>query len=242
MKYPVLQRILSVLFAVFIVFALLITSIEAVVYWTPDWFEREYTKYNVLDEVRGEMSMESALEVTDEMMQYLRGNRDDLVVMTEIDGKTVEFFSDREKAHLADCRVLFIGGLRLRTFALVLSVLIAVALYALNRSGRKTAEVIAGTFAPASGVMMGIFVVIGLLLSRNFDRYFVIFHHIFFDNDLWLLDPNQDNLINLLPEDFFYDTAFRILIIFFASVLILCGLSIVLHRKMKRSSYNERHK
>ena len=52
---------------------------EAVVYWTPGYFEKEYTKYNVLDSLPS-MTMDDLLHVTDEMMDYLRGGREDLHV------------------------------------------------------------------------------------------------------------------------------------------------------------------
>ena len=37
-----------------------------------------------------------------------------------------------------------------------------------------------------------------------------MFHHIFFNNDLWMLNPDTDLLINIVPEPFFMDTAARI--------------------------------
>ena len=37
----------------------------------------------------------------------------------------------------------------------------------------------------------------------NFDSFFVIFHHILFNNSDWLFDPNTDPIINVLTEGFF---------------------------------------
>lgn len=54
--------------------AFLITSVEAVVYWTPGYFETEYETYQVPETVH--MQMDDLLYVTEEMMAYLRGNRD----------------------------------------------------------------------------------------------------------------------------------------------------------------------
>lgn len=45
---------------------LLITSVEAVTYWTPGYYEKEYSKYKVLESVS--MEMEDLLDVTWEMM------------------------------------------------------------------------------------------------------------------------------------------------------------------------------
>ena len=72
-----LHYLLGILSAFCLIFILLITSVEAVVYWTPGYFEKEYEKYQVLDHLPA-MTMEDLLEVTDEMMDYLRGDREDL--------------------------------------------------------------------------------------------------------------------------------------------------------------------
>ena len=104
---------------------LLITSIEAVAYWIPGYYEKEYTKYQVLDDLP-EMAMDDLLAVTHEMMAYLRGNREDLHVFTTMGGEYREFFNAREIAHMEDVRGLFLGGLVIRRAA-VLGILLALA-------------------------------------------------------------------------------------------------------------------
>ncbi|MDF7638482.1 TIGR01906 family membrane protein [Lactobacillus sp. ESL0791] len=37
----------------------------------------------------------------------------------------------------------------------------------------------------------------------NFDSFFVIFHHMLFNNNNWLFDPSTDPIINVLTEGFF---------------------------------------
>ena len=107
-----LQRLLGVLCAFCLMIILLITSVEAVAYWFPGYYEREYEKYNVTAAVH--MEMDDLLDVTDEMMAYLRGKRDDLHVMTVVDGQPREFFNEREIAHMEDVRGLFLGAITLR--------------------------------------------------------------------------------------------------------------------------------
>ena len=82
-----------------------------------------------------------------------------------------------------------------------------------------------------TGVLLAITGLTALIVSGSFDRYFVIFHHLFFDNDLWILDPAKDNLINLLPEGFFSDTAFRIGEIFLLMELAMCAIFVGIGRK-----------
>ena len=46
---PILHRFLGILTAFALMFTLLITSVEAVCYWVPGYYQHEYTKYSVLD-------------------------------------------------------------------------------------------------------------------------------------------------------------------------------------------------
>ena len=48
------------------------------------------------------------LDVTHEMMAFLRGDRADLHVPTIVDGQPREFFNEREIAHMEDVRLSLI--------------------------------------------------------------------------------------------------------------------------------------
>ena len=72
------------------------------------------------------------------------------------------------------------------------------------------------------------------MISTDFTKYFVIFHHIFFNNDLWMLNPDTDLLINIVPEPFFMDTAARIAMTYGVSVLTvfaICFIILYYYRK-----------
>ena len=203
---------------------LLITSVEAVAYWTPGYFEREYTKYNVLDSLPS-MTMEDLLEVTDEMMDYLKGEREDLHVVTVMDGQEREFFNEREIAHMEDVQVLFLRAMSLRRACIFICVLCLGFLFLTKAPVRR---VLPPSICAGTGLFFGITAILALIISGDFTKYFVIFHHIFFDNDLWILDPATDMLINIVPEGFFMDTAARIALLFGASSAVLFGICLFL--------------
>ena len=92
------------------------------------------------------------------------------------------------------------------------------------------------------GVIFLIGAGLGALIASDFNRYFVIFHHIFFNNDLWILNPATDMLINIVPEPFFMDTAFLILAIFGASTVLVFGISLFLWRKVRKTAFTCRKK
>lgn len=226
-----LKHLSAFVFSILLLFILLITSFEAVCYWTPDYFKTEYTKYDVLSDVNGEMTMDSVLEVTDEMMSYLRGDRQNLIVETIIDDQPQEFFNDREKAHMADVRDLFVGAITLRALAILTCIAIAGGLVLLTKHPLR---ILARGYLRACAIVLGLALLLALLAATDFTKYFTIFHEIFFSNDLWLLDPRTDNLINLLPEAFFMDTALRILLTFAASVLVLLIPAFLADRRKPR--------
>ena len=116
---PILHRFLGILTAFALMFTLLITSVEAVCYWVPGYYQHEYTKYSVLDNLPS-MTMDDLLIVTEEMMAYLRGNRKDLHVKTVMGGEYREFFTEREIAHMEDVQGLFLAAVFLRRLCLVL--------------------------------------------------------------------------------------------------------------------------
>ena len=68
----------------------------------------------------------------------------------------------------------------------------------------------------------------------HFDTAFIRFHEIFFDNDLWMLDPAESLMINMLPEEFFYDTAVRIGLFFLVPFLLILLASFIVWRRSGR--------
>lgn len=54
---------------------------------------------------------------------------------------------------------------------------------------------------------------LGICMSLNFERTFIIFHKLFFNNNDWLFDPVTDPVINILPEAFFMHCALLIILI-----------------------------
>lgn len=212
-------------------FILLVTSVEAVVYWTPGYFEKEYTKYNVAAAV--DMEMDDLLDVTDEMMAYLKGDREDLHVPTIVGGEEREFFNEREIAHMEDVQGLFLGAIFLRRLCLGI-IAASIILLVLAKSDIK--HLLPKMICIGTGLFFFLIAALSLIISTDFTKYFIIFHKIFFDNDLWILDPSTDLLINIVPEPFFMDTAFRIAGTFAGSVLAVFFLCIFLLRRQKKHS------
>lgn len=223
-----MNRIIGIILTICLILVLLITSVEAAVYWIPGYFEHEYEKHRVLDDV--EMNMEDLLEVTDHMMAYLRGEAEDLQIYTRIgELDSWPFFNQRELLHMEDVKQLFLGGLMVRR---VCTALILAGLLLLWK--RKGLRSLPKSLCIGTGVFFCTVCLLAAIISTDFTQYFTIFHQIFFNNDLWLLNSNTDRLINIVPEPFFIDTAALIALIFGACMLLILLAAIHLHKKYCR--------
>lgn len=221
-----LYKGLSILAGIGLMVALLISAVEYISYGKDGYYETQYAKYEVLDQVH--MEMDELLYVTDEMMDYLRGDRSDLVVVAEIDGVEREFFNDKEKRHMVDVQGLFLGGQTLRLGCVIFVLLVGgFLLY------RKKGRLFFGGIQWGIAGVLGAIGLLSILMATNFNKYFTMFHLIFFDNDDWILNPATDLLINIVPEGFFRDTAFWIAGIFLAGALLLWFLAGFCRKKIK---------
>lgn len=220
-----LHNFIGILCAFALMITLLITSVEAVTYWTPGYYEKEYAKYNVTEDVR--MEMDDLLDVTHEMMAFLRGSRDDLHIPTIVDGQPREFFNAREIAHMEDVRGLFLAAIAIRRACLI-AIIAGIALLLALKADIK--QVLPKTLCAGTLLFFAVLAALALLISTDFTKYFIIFHKIFFNNDLWMLDPSTDLLINIVPEPFFVDTAARIGITYGISVVVVFLLCILWRR------------
>lgn len=214
-----------------VIAALLITSFEIAMYSDFDVYRYEYEKYDVLSDL--DMNMDDVMYVTHEMMNYLRGKGDTLSVMTTVEGQEQDFFNEQDRFHMGEVRDLFIGGLNIRFGACVAAVLCMLFLI-ITRADIK--KIIPRSYWIALGITGTAVLFLGIAAVVDFDSVFVQFHHIFFDNDLWIFDPAEDYMIRMLPEGLFYDMVMRIGAVFVASLVVLLALSFIpkiLDRKKK---------
>lgn len=213
---------------------LLITATQALCYWVPDWWRNEYARYDTPSNVRGEMSLDDAVHVTEDMLEYCIGRLDTLDdTEATIDGVTAPFFTEREKAHLADCRELFLKGIKARVIACLLLAAFVIFIYVHNGK-QKTSVLLAEGYLRSLGFVAVLAVIIAILCIIDFTRVFTVFHHIFFDNDLWILYPDRDNLINIMQEDVFSDAAMWIAGIWLAADAVFAAASAAVIRNSRK--------
>lgn len=115
-------------------------------------------------------------------------------------------FFDYEVTHLFDVRNLM-NGTRLSAYA-ALALAVPLILFLLGKRGRQY-------FATAWLWGFFLYITVVLLVTGfaviDFNRLFVLLHKLLFTNDLWLLNPQTDLLIALMPEGMFMHLALQVL-------------------------------
>lgn len=225
-----IQWAAGIILAFAVMAVLLISSFEIAMYADFGVYEREYEKYDVLSDL--DMTMEDTMYVTREMMAYLRGDREELSVITNVEGREQDFFNEQDRFHMGEVRDLFIGGLNIRLGAAAVAVICLIFLAA-SRADLK--QILSRGYQIALIVVGAAVAALGIAVAIDFNAVFVEFHHIFFDNDLWLFDPAEDYMIRMLPEGLFADMVIRIGTIFVGSLVILLILSIILGKHHKKT-------
>ena len=67
--------------------------------------------------------------------------------------------------------------------------------------------------------------IFGFALASNFDRAFNLFHTLFFEGSTWLFNPKVDQIINILPMDFFMHCAYFVAVFWVIAAAVQIVLS-----------------
>jgi len=193
-------------------------------------YEYGFDKYDV--EARTGFPKDEISRVGEELRRYFNSDEETISVLVEEGGQEVSFFNARETAHLRDVKDLFQITFRVQelSIAFVFTYVVGVFIWAREGSLRRLAtQVLAGSL-----VAIAVILALGGVALLGFDRAFEQFHFIAFSNDLWRLDPRTDHLIQMFPEDFWFDVSMLVGLLTIAEAAVLAlasGLYLGLTRR-----------
>lgn len=145
------------------------------------------------------LSQEYYPDMAEMITDYLSGRENTFQFTFTQDGTDYVCFHETEQQHMADCKALFDLNRTVLLLATFAAALLCCGTYALRHFRRQVAQgVLWGCLLPVAAVL-------GLIVwgVADFDGLFVLFHRLSFANDLWLLNPQTDLLIRLMPTSFF---------------------------------------
>ncbi|MGH2588972.1 MAG: TIGR01906 family membrane protein [Dehalococcoidia bacterium] len=150
-----------------------------------------------------------------EIRDYFTNDQELLrITVTDDRGRTNPLFTPREVIHMRDVKEL------VQAIFLVQWVAIGVvAGYVALRLAIERGRAWAGLARLTRISMLGTLVValaFGASTLIGFERLFEQFHQLSFSNDFWQLDPTQDHLVQMFPEDFWL-----------VATVILAGMTLI---------------
>ena len=189
------SKLISVAFAVALFVFILTFSIGLPIYFRPFY----YMHIDSMELERSGFSREEIIEAYNEVLDYL-------TLPGQEFGTGVMKYSEEGASHFADCKVMF----DLNATLLLLSSLTLITILILKKRGKvgllRIGARSAGFYGALSAIVLPLF--LGFLVSRDFDRAFTVFHRIFFPGkDNWLFNWYTDEIIQVLPQDFFMHCA-----------------------------------
>jgi integral membrane protein (TIGR01906 family) len=177
-----------------------------------------FSKYNI-SQVTGLAPAELEKVITG-LITYFNSDEEYINLTVVKDGKPFTVFNAREVGHLKDVKGLFRLDFRVLLGTLIYAVLYVGVSYMLWRDRRRASWGLIG----GSALTLGLLIVLGLMISVNFEWFFYEFHLISFANDLWQLDPATDYLIMLFPQGFWFDATLFCALGAAAMALIIGGV------------------
>jgi integral membrane protein (TIGR01906 family) len=224
-----LLRILSAVCGAFVVLGIILNCVNFFCF-QKSFYQREYQKLDTAEQIG--MSGADLQAATDALLDYLRGRREDLHVQAIIGGQQREVFNQREILHMADVRTLYLWAMRIGNGLLIL----AAAFYLWAWIGGRDKAAVLGGYLQGNYILLGLIAVLGIYAALDFNSFWTGFHKIFFTNDLWLLDPRTDILIQMVPEQFFFDLVMRIVVSAAVIIAILMAAAHLAKRRQKTES------
>lgn len=162
------------------------------------------------------------LRSTRELRAYLFNDQELLdIQVTDARGQTGPLFSEREVLHMRDVKDLLQSIFRVHLLALIVVGGYAALRLVLERQAGLRALARLTWWSTAAFLVAG--AAIGVVAAIDFDWLFTRFHLISFSNDLWLLDPRRDHLIQMFPFEFWVNATTLLIALILAEAVVLAA-------------------
>ena len=192
-----MKKVIMILLIISFVFSLYLSSTECLIS-NHNFYKKEFTKHNTYEKVY------NADEISEKLIGFFQ-DKNNLPLS----------FNEEEKSHLEDVKKLIDNGKVLLIFLILISIILLSIILSEGKHNLKKILI-------SSGVVAIILPIPFLLFS--FSNIFTKFHLILFPQGNWKF-PLDSLLIQMFPQEFFYDSLVNIIVnsSILAIILILIG-------------------
>ena len=207
-------KVVKFIYSIALSLVIICTAVAATVFFEPLYYS-DIERYDLVE--RTGMSEQEIRDNYDEMIRFLmRWEGDELTLPTLP-------MSEGGKIHFADVKHVFNGVKILGLASLGIAVL---CFFVLRRQNRR------GSLIAAGIITLGIPAVLGAFVAVAWDRFFILFHKIFFHNDYWIFDAKTDPVITILPDGFFMHCMIMIVALVAAGAAV-CFIAAAVQKRKK---------
>ena len=204
-------------------FSLFISSILAVIFYVCfdlNFYKDFYQKENLASSIG--TSSDNLINNTQNLLNYL--NKKEQL--------NTGWFSEKDILHMVDVQNLYTFSHSIMIYCFITFILSTIIIILILRG--KSLLYITKIF---NKVLLLFIVLVGGLsavIAYNFNSFWIKFHTTLFSNDLWLLSPNESNLIKMVPEEFFISLITKIIIYILILFILLFTSNIVIRKKLTK--------
>ena len=230
MKKNAVYTALLAIAALLIIIAVLFTSLQICVNQR-NWYYESYVKYGTAKETL--ISDEEMTEAIFRLIDYMEGRADSIQLSVTEAGQTVEMYNQQEIDHMVDVRALYQAWRAVRTYGGILAVIIIAVCMATLPKGERIGMLCRG-FLIAAAVFGAVLIVLGIWVAVDFNSFWTEFHHLFFTNELWLMDYRTCRMIRICPLQLFNDIVVRFALMFLIPFALMLALAVWGRKRSKQ--------
>lgn len=194
-------------------FSLFISAILGIIFYNCfnlNFYKNFYLRENLAPSIN--TTDDELINNTTNLLEYLT-NKAEL---------NTTWFSEKDILHMKDIRVLYNVSFNLMIFFIIIFILSTTLIALVYKN--YAMFYITKTFNKTLLAFILLVIVLAGIISYNFTSFWIKFHQLLFANDLWLLSPEESNLIKMVPEQFFISLITTIILhilILFVSFLVV---------------------
>ncbi len=222
MKKNAVYTALLAIAALLIIIAVLFTSLQFCINQR-NWYYESYVKYGTAKETQ--ISNEDMTEAIFRLIDYMEGRADSIQLSVTEAGRVVEMYNRQEIDHMVDVRALYQAWRAVRTYGGILAVIIIAVCMLTLPKGQRIGMLCRG-FLIAAAVFGAVLIVLGIWVAVDFNSFWTEFHHLFFTNDLWLMDYRTCRMIRICPLQLFNDIVVRFALMFLVPFALMLALAV----------------
>lgn len=193
-----------------------------------NFYLNAFDKYNVYENIQ--ISKDNLSIAFENLLNYLKHKTNYIVNdAMMIDGVLQPFYKKRELMHMVDVKNLILTMQTIKHIVIFLLIVIYTYIFIIKKnfnfndfySGLKKAFI----------TLLSMVLCLIFYVFLDFQHFWIVFHEVLFNNDLYILDPKHDFLIRVLRLEVFGDLVTKILVFILLAFILLFSICTFIKRR-----------